>query len=316
MDFSNVDLNIDLDSVRPYVIDAFTATYGEEYRAINSQKINNAILIQYHDVEGLSDYVSYIKRCKSRELAIQFLDKIGMDVEKYRKTNYTEPLDSDIENIISNFLDSSTIGFSEAADTFAPLRAFNSNNNTKKERILRNKIKLINYLLGDEHEQITEENFEAFTETKKYSELLETINQYNIIYEELLSEYNEWSKQLKPLTEYVEFEGKRKSDILQKKKNEMFSSILPQLPLAVRNAISNKALENQIYNILGYFDIGFASIIEFFGQEQMNKLKSNSVSPGEKYLIVASQSAYLKELGITIPDENMLKCESEEDISN
>ncbi|MDE5587016.1 MAG: hypothetical protein K2I72_01435, partial [Bacilli bacterium] len=38
--------------------------------------------------------------------------------------------------------------------------------------------------------------------------------------------------------------------------------------------------------------------------------------PCEKYLLVVSQSVYLKELGITIPDENMLKCESEEDISN
>lgn len=103
---------------------------------------------------------------------------------------------------------------------------------------------------------------------------------------------------------------------MQKKKNEMFDEIFSQLPLSVRNAISDRTSEKQIDAILGYLDIGSTSIIESFGQEQMNKLKSDNANMWDKYLIVSSQSSYLKELGITIPNEDMLKCESEEDISN
>ena len=67
-------LNIDFKSLLPYVIDAFSSVYGEEYRSIISKKINNCIILSYHDVEGLNDYVSYLKRCKGRELSIRFLE--------------------------------------------------------------------------------------------------------------------------------------------------------------------------------------------------------------------------------------------------
>ena len=36
-------LNIDFKSLLPYVIDAFSSVYGDEYRSIISKKINNSI---------------------------------------------------------------------------------------------------------------------------------------------------------------------------------------------------------------------------------------------------------------------------------
>ena len=73
-------LGLELKKILPYVIDAYSNVYGEEYRDIISQRINNAIIIPYYDIEGLDDYLSSIKRCKKREYAIKFLDEITSDL--------------------------------------------------------------------------------------------------------------------------------------------------------------------------------------------------------------------------------------------
>ena len=80
-----VNLSIDFKRLLPSVVDAFTKVYGEEYQDIIFQRINNALIIPYYNIIGLNDYISCIKRCKRREYAIDFLDKIGVDVEKYKK---------------------------------------------------------------------------------------------------------------------------------------------------------------------------------------------------------------------------------------
>ncbi len=80
-----------LKSISPYIIDAFSSVYGEEYRPIISKKINNAVIVAYHDIEGLKDYVIYLERCKEREFSIRFLDEIGIDIQAHKKSNYTTP---------------------------------------------------------------------------------------------------------------------------------------------------------------------------------------------------------------------------------
>ena len=125
-------LNIDFKSLLPYVIDAFSVVYGEEYRSIISKKLSNSIIVSYQDVEGLSDYVLYLKRCKSRELSIRFLDEIGIDVQKYKKDNYTETFDNKIESILNCLIDS-CFCFSKDSYFWSPLLAFDSNNKMIRE---------------------------------------------------------------------------------------------------------------------------------------------------------------------------------------
>lgn len=302
-------------NLSPYVIEAFTHVYGEEYRSIISSRVNKAHIIFYHDTEGLADYVSYLKNCKIREFAIQFLDEIGIDVQKYKKSNYTESLDNEIDDMLEYYIGYPYFGFSERADYYAPLRAFKSNNNTKPDKLLENKLKIINHLLGDKHDEITKENFNAFTEIEEYSELLKRIDQINLVYERLLSEYNDWATRLQPYEKYVEYERKRKENILQKKKDELFEDIFSKLPSFLRENIADKTLKEQQNSILGSGDISSASIIEFFRHEKMEKIESNDIKVLNKYLIVLLQSTYLKNLG-AIPNEEILKCNSEEDVTN
>ena len=138
------NISIDLKKVLPFVIEAFTFVYGEKYRDIISDKINNAIIIQHYNIESLKEYILYIEECQKREYAIKFLEKIGVNVEKYKKANYTEELDNKIEKILEYYINDSDFGFSNKTDYFVPLQAFKKDNNTNPKRLLLNKIKIIN----------------------------------------------------------------------------------------------------------------------------------------------------------------------------
>lgn len=309
-------LNIDFNSLLPYVIDAFSSVYGDEYRSIISKKINSAVIVSYHDVEGLDDYIFYLKNCKERELSIHFLEEIGVNIQSTAKKNYTKYFDDDIKNILNCLIDD-TFGFSfKNIDYWAPLRAFNKDNNSNPDRLLKNKIKILNYLLENKQVKITEENFQSFTETEEFSKLLKKINEFNMVYEKVLSEYNNWLNKLIPYEKYIEDEKKRKEDILQKKKRELFSDFFDQLPCFVKDSIYKKELNKQQDTILGSRDISHKSIIEYFSYEQIKKLESSNVSLLDKFWIVYWQTEYLRNLGVTIPNEDIIKCNSEEDINN
>ena len=53
----------------------------------------------------------------------------------------------------------------------SPLQAFKKDNPLDPVILLKMKLKLINYLLRDDEEKITEETFDAFTKTKRYAEI-------------------------------------------------------------------------------------------------------------------------------------------------
>lgn len=313
-----VNLSIDFKRLLPFVVDAFTKVYGEEYQDIIFQRINNALIIPYHDIEGLNDYISYIKRCKRREYAIEFLDKIGVDVKKHIKDNYIQPLDYEIEKILEYYMESSFFGFAKDNDYWVPIQAFKPNNDTYPKKLLKNKIKIINYLLDNNHEQITEENFDLFVETQEYNEILKKINELNLVYEQLLLEYRKWEEQLQPYEEFVESENKRKIEILKKKKIATFVDVYSRLPISVINAISDKSSEEKMKIILGYSDISSVTPIESFSSDKMKKLESKDVSLTDKVFIICWQANFLKNLGLDVVDEFLPSsfCPSEESIND
>ena len=89
------NLDIDFKSVMPHVIDALTHVYGEEYRSIITNRVNNTVIVYYKDFSHISSYIYHLKCCKKRELFIRFLDEVGYDVSKYKTNNYTKTLDDD-----------------------------------------------------------------------------------------------------------------------------------------------------------------------------------------------------------------------------
>ncbi len=309
------NLSIDLKKVLPFVIEAFTFVYGEKYRDIISDKINNAIIIQYYNVENCKKYMSFIEECQKREYAIKFLEKIGVNVEDYKKANYTQRLDSEVENLLEYYIDSSYFGFSDKTDYYVPLQAFKQGNNENPKKLLQNKIKIINYLLDDEHELVTEKNFDLFTKTEEYQQILKKIDELNLVYEPLLSEYRKREEKLKPYKDYLDSETERKAKILEKNKQLLFEDIYQKLPMSMKAALSSKSLEEKITTILGSTDIGSASIIELFNSNRMKKLKSENVDVLTKSVIVSRQLNYLKSICGYIVSGKEIKFGTEEDIN-
>lgn len=300
------NISIDLKKVLPFVIEAFTFVYGEKYRDIISDKINNAIIIQHYNIESLKEYILYIEECQKREYAIKFLEKIGVNVEKYKKANYTEELDNKIEKILEYYINDSDFGFSNKTDYFVPLQAFKKDNNTNPKRLLLNKIKIINYLLNDEHELVTEKNFDLFTKTEEYQQILKKIDELNLVYEPLLSEYKKWEEKLKPYKDFIDSETERKKRILEKKKSLLFEDIYPKLPITIKDAISNKPKDEKIATILGPTDISSESIIELFDSNKMEQLKAEDTDFLTKTVILSRQLNYLKNTyGDTIDEKEI-----------
>ena len=318
MRYKLVNLSIDFKRLLPFVVDAFTKVYGEEYQDIIFQRINNALIIPYYNIIGLNDYISCIKRCKRREYAIEFLDKIGVDVEKYKKNNYMQRLDDEVENLLEYYIGGSYFGFCEYTDSSSPLKAFKSSNVRDSEKLLENKIKIINFLLDDAHEQITEKNFDLFVETEEYHRILEKIDKLNIVYEQLLLEYRKWEQQLHPYEQFVESETKRKEEIIERKKESLFLDIYLKLPTVIINAISDKTLEEKMNIIFGYLDISFVTTIESFSSEKMKKLESKGVSLTDKSFIICLQAKFLMRLGLDVMNKFLSYrfCLNEEDIDN
>lgn len=309
-----INLNIDIEKLIPIVIDIFTEIYGIEYHDIINKKISNALIILYYDIEGLSNYISFVKRCKRREYAIKFLGGIGLNVKKYIKDNYTQSLDDEVEKILEYYIDSSFWGFSKDSDYWAPIQAFKPSNKTSPKQLLKNKIKIINHLLGKEQSKLNEENFSFFIKTTEYQQILRKIDILNRVYEPLLSEYRNWEKKLLPYEEFIKSEQKRKKEILKRKKLEMFLKISSRLPSYILNSTLYKTLEEKCEAVLGSLEIDSNSIIESFSPEQMDKLKSKDVDLLSKYLIIYSQTSYLRNMGIDIPNKEILNCNSEKDV--
>lgn len=227
-------------------------------------------------------------------------------------------LDDEVENLLEYYIGGSYFGFCEYTDSSSPLKAFKSSNVRDSEKLLENKIKIINFLLDDAHEQITEKNFDLFVETEEYHRILEKIDKLNIVYEQLLLEYRKWEQQLHPYEQFVESETKRKEEIIERKKESLFLDIYLKLPTVIINAISDKTLEEKMNIIFGYLDISFVTTIESFSSEKMKKLESKGVSLTDKSFIICLQAKFLMRLGLDVMNKFLSYrfCLNEEDIDN
>ena len=306
------NLQIEFEKILPDIANSFSNVYGDEYESLIEQKFKRTIIIPYNDLEGTEDYIRFLKRCKERELSYRFLEKIGIDIKAYKKESYAEKFDTELINILENFIDS-LFGFSKNSDYWSPLLAFKKGNKTEPKILLKRKLKLINYLLG-ESEVINEDNYKDFTKTNKYKELLEIINRYILIYKELLLEYKTWEKELLPYKNYAKRERKRKKTILQNKKDTLFKDIYDYLPEYIKSFIADKPFKEQEKIVLGEHDISIDSPIEYFLTEQIEKLESPDTDIWDKRTIIRFQREFLKGIGISCPEPKE-KLVTEEDIN-
>ena len=117
-------LDIDLKSYIPYAIEAYTAVFGSEYADYISEKLSKTVLLYYNYVEGLEEYVNFLKDCKKHKLACRFLEEIGEKVPENIKENYTIPFDFETENTLERWITAYEC-FDQTDDEDIPILFFN-----------------------------------------------------------------------------------------------------------------------------------------------------------------------------------------------
>lgn len=311
-------LNINFKSMLPYVIDAYTYVYGEEYREIISKRLNKAVIICYNDVNELKSYLSILKKAKCNELAVKFLTLIGENTYNFEKEPYSENLNDEMYKLQSNYLGDPIIAFERSNqikfNEIVLLNAFREGININ-DTVIDNRIKLINYLRENPNDIITSDNYNDFIKSEEYFKLLKKIKKYMEIYQELLLEYDNWKKQISKYEEYVDTEQKRLDSILQTKQKDLFLEIYSDINNYVKELLQNKSLEEQMQIIFLSKNVSKMYCIEFFSEDNMKKLSSSDINISDKRYIVFMHKLYFQFLGLSIAD-SIFEISSEKDVLN
>lgn len=295
-------LDIDIQGSIPDIVDAYTKVYGTEYRDVIEKRINRIIFVMYNNSDGINSYCSFLKGCKRKELSIKFLEKIGIDVSKYKEKSYAEPLDDDVLDLIEEYI-GGPIGIIPELKTFPEgIKAWRAlEEDIDVEKVEEKKIKFVNFLRGQNSIPITKETFPAFCETYEHKQLLEKINEYLQVFDEIAKEYEEYLQEIAPYQNYVDDENKRSADMQTKRINTLYEQIEGILPDDLKAFLDEKYsnTEEKGKAVFGTV-LGVKSYAEYFSQEDEEKLSDSSISESEKSWIYYYRVRYFQQMGIDL----------------
>lgn len=302
-------LNFDIKDSIPHIIDAYAEVYGIEHKDLIKQRMQRNIYVIYNDVDGIENYVWFLKDCKQKELAIKFLNKIGIDTSKFKQESYAEDLNENISKVIEVFIGNyRNIEPMHSMFATSGINAWTAIDEETKLENVEQKVKFLNLLRGKNAEPITKETYEDFCNTNEYNKILQKIEKYKKVYEQTIEEYEEYEKTLEPYKKYVQEEKSRNADIQTKKRPILYRQIENILPDNVRNFLNNKyssieekskALLGKDFEILEGVNIGEKSYLEFFSQQDEDKLNDISIDENYKRDIYYCRTKYFEEMGIT-----------------
>lgn len=195
MDISNINIK----KYIPNVIEVYTKIFGEEYRNLIEERINNGEIITYFTKEIIRKYMYFLKDCKARELSIKFLSKIGIDVSKLERKSFSKEITGNIRYLAREYIGGS-LGF-----TYLPqhnligIRAFDKKvqeqNKGYGRDIVENQIRFLNFYLGEER-IFDEEGLEEFFKTDEFNKINIKIQEYIKIYNTIFKEYEKYCEEL------------------------------------------------------------------------------------------------------------------------
>lgn len=300
-----LDINV-YDSI-PDIVNAYAKVFGTEYKDIIEKRINSVIYVTYKNPGGMYDYIQFLKRCKKKELAIKFLEKIGVDVSKDCK-KYADRLDENLDDLIDNYM-GSYLGIDSNFRIYLGVKAWlPTDKDTNIKEITEAKIEFINFFRGKNSNLITEENFEEFCKTDEYKEIYDEIQGYLQILEQLSIEYRNYLQSIESYQEYIDNEQNRKENMETIHTKALYEKIEKYLTEDLRKFLDEKysSIDEKSKT---FFDDGVSakSCFEFFSKESENKLNASSISEDDKSLIYYYRTMYFKKLGFVIENEESFK---------
>ncbi len=301
-------LNFDIKDSIPHIIDAYAEVYGIEHKDLIKQRMRRNIYVIYNNVDGIENYMWFLKDCKQKELAIKFLNKIGIDTSKFKQESYAEDLNENISKVIEVFIGNyRNIEPMHSMFATSGINAWTAIDEETKLENVEQKVKFLNILRGKNAELITKETYEDFCNTNEYNKILQKIEKYKKVYEQTIEEYEEYEKTLEPYKKYVQEEKSRNEDIQAKKRTILYRQIESILPNNVKNFLNNKyssikekskAFLGKNFETLEGVNIGEKSYLEFFSRQDEDKLNDISIDENYKRDIYYFRTKYFEQMGI------------------
>lgn len=313
IDIENI-INFNYAALRMPAIMTYTAIFSAEYSDLIHDKLNSVILLPYDNVENADFYIEYLRKCKRRECAIEFLEELGYATNI---RNYANPLPAEIEQLLNPYIGSSYEGFGECKESLAPVLSFKKETELSERLKTENQLKLINYLLDTKTNQITNENLNSFLATKKGKRIIKRVEAINSIYQEILEEYKTWEESMKPTVEKIIEEKGRNSRIKNQKSQELYNEVFYKLSPETINKIKNKNLISRLRIALGASTLEtlFAfSTLPYFMPENIEALLDKKTPIDRRKQIFSNQLKYLKELELEELDFPEYKVWDEQDV--
>jgi len=276
-------LNIKLEQYIPYAIEALTYAYGEQYRSIITDRLNNTVFLYYYNDRRLDEYVKIKRQYEKTKSAIQFLKAIGVDTKKYEGINYSSA--KMMKDVLTRE-DIETIG-----SLIGNPECFAANNNPGLRRFIdpvdhdcfekESKTRVINYFLRKSSRRISEEDLEAFCKTEEFKEILKLIKEYYSIYVEISDDYHKRNKNIANVEDFIISERKRRIAIRQQIEIDFCQRILKYFPPEARDILSKKTPQS-LESLLLISSLEEKTIVEFFSKDNLEKrLETDNVIWGD-----------------------------------
>lgn len=296
-------LDMDVGDKIEYIIDVYTKVFGEEYRDIITKRLKNTVFIMYNNLEGMKEYVIFLKECKRKELSVKFLEEIGIDVSKYHIKSYAEELDEELKKIINEYIGGYILIKIKGDFLIKGIKAWDSFYSKGDKRELQ--IKFINFIRGKGHAKITKKNYKNFQKTEEYKEILDKIQEWIKIYDQIVTEYEAYLQEISPYEKYIKDEEERKRSIHSARIFISYIRIKESLPEGIKTFLdSNFNNDKTRARVLMGDNLGTKTYVEYFSKKDEEKLQDTEVSEEEKAVLYFYRIEYFKKMGIKLKDEN------------
>lgn len=198
-----------------HIANIYQEIMGDKYGDEIKRRISNTTYIYYTTNEGIRDYYLFLKRCKSKQLSLKFLEEIGYDISEEQQRSLAIKYLPETKKIVGALLGDSfsRLGFDyDEENSVSGIKSFDNsrldNPDYPREEIEEwmriSQIHLLNFLR--KRSDLTDENFDNFCLTDEYEKWKEKIEKYLETYLRIRKEYTEYNNSLRELRHAIQEE--------------------------------------------------------------------------------------------------------------
>ncbi len=284
------------------ILEALFEVYGDEYLSVIQKRFNLIYFVPYVNYEGINAYYRFLLDCKSKELSLKMLKIIGIDVDKYGVTNYADSFSDELREICEKIIGGSYSFKNIFRDTAYGFKSFISKycDGYSEDYILEQKVNFINAVKSSNYEQVTIENFDDFSTTLEYKRIEALATYYSGVYDTLIEYMDEYEHSISKYEEYYRKEIDRKREKFKTKKNKLYYVLEDGLKGNVKRYIDSLDTEEAKIKALLSGELEYSSDIEYFSDENENKLNNPETEEFYKNIIFTGRMKFFKSMGAFI----------------